>query len=77
MRLYIYDEGEPRHGRHDENEGISGVIQSLSTIKLPAKDVAALHSGLARLLNDGKTFNRVLVMTHGGPGRVTTGGHGL
>lgn len=72
MQLYIYGE-EPRHARHDESEGIAGMIQAADTIKLGARSLTELHAGLASLVAQGKTFRRVLVMTHGSPGSLSFG----
>ena len=44
-----------------------------STVTLPVKNVTALHNGLAQLVSDKKTFNRVLWDAHGGPGRIWIG----
>lgn len=72
MRLYIHGD-EPRHARHDESEGIAGMVQAMDTIKLGAKSLRELHAGLAGLVAQGKTFRRVLVMTHGSPGSISFG----
>ena len=73
MRLHIHDQ-EERHGRYDEDNGILlDYWRSSSTIKLPVKDVAGLHAGLAQLVKERKNFDRVLCMTHGSPGRIWFG----
>jgi hypothetical protein len=64
---------EERHGRHDEDDGVRGVIRAADTTKLPVKDLAGLHSGLAQLVANKKTFRRVLWMTHGEPGSISFG----
>lgn len=73
MRLYIYDTQEARHARHNEDEGLSGMQDEANSYRLPVSDVAGLHRGLTQLVRDGKTFDRVLWMTHGSPGRVWFG----
>jgi hypothetical protein len=72
MRLYIHDD-EDRHSRHDEDDGIAGLIRQMNTVRLPVKNLADLQSGLAQLVKDGKTFRRVLWMTHGFPGGISFG----
>ncbi|MFL5050228.1 MAG: hypothetical protein ACJ8D4_08970 [Xanthobacteraceae bacterium] len=72
MRLYIHDD-EERHAHHDDEDGIIGLIRQRNTIRLPVKTLADLHSGLAQLVKDGKTFRRVLWMTHGVPGGICFG----
>ena len=76
MRLYIYDTQEARHARHDEDEGF-GPIAAAGTHRLAVNGLAALHRGLAQLVREGKTFDRVLWMTHGSPGWVAFGKEGI
>jgi hypothetical protein len=68
MRLYIHD-GSDLHGHHDDGDAVAA-IRKLSTVELAIGDLAGLHSGFARLVREGKTFRRVLWMTHGFPGKL-------
>jgi hypothetical protein len=69
MRLYIHGD-EPRHGRHDEGIWDAYRAKVYPTTKLLIRTLAELHAELTKLANDGKTFNRVLWMTHGSPGAI-------
>jgi hypothetical protein len=73
MRLYIYGADEDRHGRHDEDGNFRDLIAAANTVKLPISSLAGLHSALAQLVREGRTFRRVLWSTHGSPGSIQLG----
>jgi hypothetical protein len=73
MRLYIYDEQEYRHSRHDADDGIVFGGDRDDTVRLPASSLTGLQGGLDQLVKDKKTFDRVLWMTHGSPGGIYFG----
>jgi len=70
MRLYIHSP-EERHGAHDADDFLSGVVRSAVTTELKIRDNTELQRELARLVKEQKTFGRVLWVTHGFPGGIT------
>jgi hypothetical protein len=71
-KLFIYDTGdddnrEQAEGRFDGDDGV---------VALPCGSQNELLAGLDRLRGHA-IFDRVLVQTHGGPGRITIGGDHL
>ena len=78
MRLYIYAAGDEKLlGAHDKDGNRTDKFRAVNTVVLPAGDLSELHSGLSRLVREGKTFRHVLWSTHGSPGYLKFGAQGL
>lgn len=65
-KLYIYDVSS----EIDRKQAASRFTGQSHVTTLPCKSVAEVHTGLANLVAQGKSFRRVLFQTHGGPGRI-------